>query len=615
MNNEKRVVALCGNPNVGKSTVFNALTGLKQHTGNWAGKTVELSYGKYEYNDAEYTVVDLPGTYSFSARSHEEKIARDFICSNKADVVVVVCDATSLERNLNIVFRTMELSDKVIVAVNLLDEAQKKHIDIDLDGISKMLRITVVGMSARSGKGIEELKCAVEKAINEDGEENQREKEQETLTVNEIYERAREICGKYVKQTDNRATNRQLKADRLLTNKYFGIPVMLAGLALILWITVSGANYPSQVLSSLLLGLEDEITSVFEFLHMPLWLTQMLTEGGYRVLAWVVSVMLPPMAIFFPLFTLLEDAGYLPRVAFNLDGCFKHCCACGKQALTMCMGFGCNAVGVVGCRIIDSKRERLIAIVTNCFMPCNGRFPTLIAIITMFFVGSAGGLLSSVLSSLMLVMIIVCGVLATFWVSKLLSKTLLKGIPSSFTLELPPYRRPQFGKVIVRSIFDRTLLVLSRAACVAFPAGIVLWIMANVNIGETTLFAYCTAFLDPFAKIIGLDGVILLAFILALPANEIVMPIIIMGYMASGTISQMPNLSQLHGLLVTNGWNMTTAICTMLFSLFHWPCSTTLLTVKKETGSLIWTLASAVIPTLLGIVVCAVVTLVFRIIA
>ena len=379
---------------------------------------------------------------------------------------------------------------------------------------------------------------------------------------------------------------------------------MILLFGIIFWLTISGANYPSQLLSDGLFWIEARLTEWCFAIQMPSWLHGMLVEGIYRVLAWVISVMLPPMAIFFPLFTLLEDLGYLPRIAFNLDKYFKKACACGKQALTMCMGFGCNAVGVTGCRIIDSPRERLIAILTNNFVPCNGRFPTLIAIITMFFAGSVAFPFQSIVSTLLLIAVILLGVFLTFGVSRLLSVTILKGIPSSFTLELPPYRKPQVGKVIIRSIFDRTLFVLGRAVSVAAPAGLIIWIMANVTIGDMTLLAHCSQFLDPFARLLGLDGVILLAFILGFPANEIVVPIIIMAYMASGNLVEFDNLLELKALLVSQGWTWVTAISTMLFSLIHWPCSTTCLTIHKETQSMKWTLLSFALPTAIGMVVC-----------
>ena len=340
-------------------------------------------------------------------------------------------------------------------------------------------------------------------------------------------------------------------------------------------------------------------------MHLPDQLISMLIEGVYRTVTWIISVMLPPMAIFFPLFTILEDLGVLPRIAFNLDKCFQKCCTCGKQALTMCMGFGCNAAAIVGCRIIDSPRERLIAIITNNFVPCNGRFPTIISIITMFFIGFQTNLISSIKSVLILTGVIILGILMTFIISKLLSKTLLKGLPSSFTLELPPYRKPQFGKVIIRSIFDRTLFVLGRAITVAIPAGFIIWIMANITISEESLLTICSNFLDPFAQIFGLVGGILMAFLLGFPANEIVIPIMIMAYMQTGAISEFNNLIELKNLLINNGWTWITAICVMLFSLMHFPCSTTCLTIKKETNSWKWTIVSFLIPTITGLVICA----------
>jgi ferrous iron transport protein B len=382
---------------------------------------------------------------------------------------------------------------------------------------------------------------------------------------------------------------------------------MLALLGLVFWITIAGANVPSSLLADGLFWIEDQLTALIMQWGAPEWLHGVLVLGIYRTLAWVVSVMLPPMAIFFPLFTLLEDLGYLPRVAFNMDKFFKKACACGKQALTMCMGFGCNAAGVVGCRIIESPRERLIATITNNFVPCNGRFPTLIAIITMFFAASAAGLFQSVISALMLVGVILLGIVMTLLISRLLSKTILKGLPSSFTLELPPYRKPQVGKIIVRSIFDRTLFVLGRAVMVAAPAGLLIWVMANIHVGDISLLAHCAGFFDPFARLIGLDGFILMAFILGFPANEIVVPIVIMSYMATGSLLELDSLDQLRQLLVSNGWTWLTALCTMLFSLMHWPCGTTCWTIRKETQSWKWTAVSFLVPTAAGIVVCFVV--------
>ena len=376
---------------------------------------------------------------------------------------------------------------------------------------------------------------------------------------------------------------------------------------IIFWITIAGANAPSALLSDGLFSLIEPAKSLFNSISFPAWLVGLLVDGMYKTLAWVVSVMLPPMAIFFPLFTLLEDLGYLPRIAFNLDNFFRKANAHGKQALTMCMGFGCNACGVTGCRIIDSPRERLIAVLTNNFVPCNGRFPTLIAVITMFF-AAAGGLAGMASSTVLLTGVVVLGVLMTLAVSKALSKTLLKGVPSSFQLELPPYRRPQIGKVIVRSVLDRTLFVLGRAVMVAAPAGLVIWLMANIKISDISILAHCAAFLDPFARLMGLDGYILTAFILGFPANEIVIPILLMSYLSTGSLTEFDSLAQLHTLLVGHGWTWLTAICVMLFSLMHWPCGTTLITIRKETKSAKWTLAAFLIPTAAGIAACMLLT-------
>ena len=363
-----------------------------------------------------------------------------------------------------------------------------------------------------------------------------------------------------------------------------------------------GANYPSEALHSFFASWEGKLMDGLCFLGIPKMWREMLVYGMYRVLTWVVSVMLPPMAIFFPLFTILEDSGYLPRVAFNLDKCFKKCNACGKQGITMCIGAGCNAAGVVGCRIIDSPRERLIAIITNSFMPCNGRFPTLIAVITMFFVGEAAG--ASIGAAFILTGIILLGVGLTFLVSWFLSVTFLKGVPSSFALEMPPYRRPQIGRVIIRSVLDRAMFVLGRAALTAAPAGILLWILANGRVNDMTILSYLSGLLDIPAKAMGLDGVILLAFLLGLPANEIVVPIMIMAYLSQGSLAEISEMSILKQLLVENGWTWATAVSVMLFTLVHWPCATTCLTIRKETGSLKWTFLSFMIPTILGCAIC-----------
>lgn len=633
---EEKVVAIAGNPNVGKSTVFNYLTRMHQHTGNWPGKTVANAEGWCNRSGYKYKIVDMPGTYSLMAHSAEEEIARDFICSGRAEVVVVVCDATCLERNLNLALQIGELTDRMIVCVNLLDEAKKKGIHVDIGRLSEQLKVPAIGLIARDGKGMKELLETIDHMMEQRNHKNLEPMGKETNRLmgedsNEVVEhqqnmdrkfqekkvasimnRAEEVCAACVTRKMERPDMRDRRMDKILTGKWSAYPIMMVLLLVVLWLTITGANYPSQLLAKGLFWVQDKLTDGFLYIGAPSWLHGMLVLGMYRVLAWVVAVMLPPMAIFFPLFTLLEDSGYLPRIAYNLDKPFKKCCACGKQALCMAMGFGCNAVGVTGCRIIDSPRERLIAILTNSFVPCNGRFPTLIAIITMFFVGAGSGIKDSVLSAVLLTMFILLGVGMTLLVSRILSKTILKGLPSSFTLELPPYRRPQIGKVIIRSILDRTLFVLGRAVMVAAPAGILIWIAANILIGEQSVLNHCADFLDPFAKLLGMDGVILIAFILGFPANEIVVPIMIMTYLAQGSIMEMGNLGEMKSLFVQHGWTWVTAVCTMLFSLMHWPCSTTLLTIKKETGSWRWTLVALAMPTLAGMGLCFLVAQVGR---
>jgi ferrous iron transport protein B len=424
--------------------------------------------------------------------------------------------------------------------------------------------------------------------------------------VTEIVTACERVARQAVAVKEVQYLERDQKIDRALTSRVTGIPVMIALLLGVFWLTIEGANAPSQLLSSALFSLMEPMKAFFARLATSPWLSGLLIDGMYKTLAWVVSVMLPPMAIFFPLFTLLEDLGYLPRVAFCLDDHFRKARAHGKQALTMMMGFGCNACGVTGCRIIDSPRERLIAILTNNFVPCNGRFPTLIALITMFFAG-AGGLLGSLASTLLLTGVIVLGVLMTLLVSRLLSATVLKGIPSSFQLELPPYRRPQIGKVIVRSVLDRTVFVLGRAVAVAAPAGLLIWLMANIPVGGGSALGACAGFFDPLGRLMGLDGTILMAFLLGFPANEVVIPILIMSYLQAGSLTGLESLGALRALFVAHGWTWLTAVCTMLFSLMHWPCGTTCWTIRKETQSWKWTAVSFLVPTVSGITICFIV--------
>lgn len=423
------------------------------------------------------------------------------------------------------------------------------------------------------------------------------------LIVADIYENAEQITQHVLSKKGNQRISFDQKVDTLVTSKWLGYPLMILLLIGVLWITIEGANAPSQLLATGLFAFQDQLTLWFQWFGAPDWVHGVLVLGVYRTLAWVVAVMLPPMAIFFPLFTLLEDSGYLPRIAFNLDHIFKKAKACGKQSLTMCMGFGCNAAGVTSCRVIDSPRERLIAILTNNFVPCNGRFPTLIAI-SAIFISGAMATFSGLINAMVITFIILLGVALTLLVSWLLSMTILKGEPSALVLELPSYRRPKIGAVIYRSIIDRTLFVLRRAIIVAAPAGAVIWILANVYVGEQNILSTVANTLNPLGQLMGLDGFILMAFILGLPANEIVLPILIMSYLATGTLQDFASLGELRNILVLNGWTWLTAVSVMLLTLLHWPCGTTLLTVYKETGSKKWVFLSFLIPTLIGFSVC-----------
>ena len=603
----RRTVALAGNPNVGKSTVFNALTGSRQHTGNWSGKTVACAEGRLR--GGGLTLTDLPGTYSLRAHSEEERAAREFLFSGQACAVVLVADAGCLERSLILTLQVLEVQKNAILCLNLMDEAAKKGIEIDVAALEQELGIPVIPCAARQGKGLHKLEAAIRRAAAGENEthptairypamdEDLTEEQRDDIATAAAALRAEEIALTCVRQPEC-ACARDDRADDVILSRRFGVPLMLLLLAGVFYITLFGANVPSEWLSTHLLALGTPFAGALAKLGLPPFFVSMLTDGLWRVLATVVSVMLPPMAIFFPLFTLLEDAGYLPRVAFQLDHAFQCARASGKQSLTMCMGFGCNACGVSGCRIIDSPRERLIAILTNSFAPCNGRFPLLIFLCSVFFAGSAAG------GAMLLTGVIAASVGLTLLVSRILSATVLRGEAVSFALELPPYRMPQIGRVIVRSVRDRTLFVLARAAAVAAPAGVLIWILANVQIENTAILSHITAFLDPAARVFGIDGVILLAFILGFPANELVMPLIVMGYLSSGTIASGVDFASFRALLLANGWTVQTALCTLVLTVAHAPCSTTCLTILRETRSAKWTLAAVLIPAGIGLALC-----------
>ncbi len=574
-------VALAGNPNVGKSTLFNAITGLHQHTGNWPGKTVAVARGKRRQKNLEFCFVDLPGTYALSGSSEDEQIAAEYLESGEADCTVVVCDGSCLERSLILALQILERTQRVIVCINLMDEAAARGITVDAAELEKCLGVKVVLTAAGRKRGIDRL--LEEIAAVKPGTAR--------MPYVDVVQEAESIARRCVR-TRPEESNWRHQLDRLLVSRRHGIPILFLLLLGIIWLTVWGANFPSALLQRLFDAGYGRLSQWFS--GAPGWLKGVLVDGMYATSARVVSVMLPPMAIFFPLFTLLEDIGYLPRMAFLLDHGMSRCGGCGKQALTLCMGLGCNAVGVTGCRIIDSPRERLAAILTNAMVPCNGRFPTVVLLGSLFFPGVGAAFLVAACVAL--------GVAGAMAASGVLNKTALRRERSTFVMELPPLRRPRLGQILVRSLLDRTAFVAGRALAVAAPAGAVLWVLAN-----TPLMGAAAGALEPLGQALGMNGIILLAFLFSLPANELLIPVILMATLGSGSLQSVADVGG--QLLLSSGWTWQMAVCTMVFTLFHWPCSTTLLTIYRETKSWKKTAAAFALPTAVGVVLCAMLNL------
>lgn len=613
-------IVLAGNPNVGKSTIFNRLTGQNQHTGNWAGKTVDIAKGHYAYKDSQINITDLPGAYSMSPNSPEEQVSSEYIVNSPYDVLVIVVSATSLERNLLFALQILMHTHKAILCLNMIDETEKNNIFIDTDELSLQLGIPVIPISAKKQKHILELNEMILDVADE---------KVATYKLNKLevikgagysyYEQTEELSSlaksivKYsVKANKSSYSSVDRALDKIFTSKLYGIPIMVLVFAIVFWLTAYGANYPSQLLSWAFDKLNLFFNILMQRINCPLNITSILSDGILTTTAWVVSVMLPPALIFFPLFALLEESGYLPRVAFNLDRFFKKAGINGKVSLTMLMGFGCNACGVMGCRIIHSKKERFIATVTNSFIPCNGRIPTLISLSGIFFTSFATGMKASILTTCIFMSLLILSVTLTLIVSKIITIFYKDDASSGFIMELPTYKKPQIIKVIIRTIKEKVLFVLSRAVLISIPAGAVIWLSVNLKINNIELITHFSNFINPAAVLLGLDGIILTAFILGFPANEIVIPVILMTYLNTSSLTDYSSTTQLGEILKANGWTTTTAICCCVFCLFHFPCSTTCCTIKRETSGISTTVFSVLIPLLTGTVICMLINYVAR---
>lgn len=643
-------ILLVGNPNVGKSSIFNILTHSHEHTGNWTGKTVKLA--RKNIINTSYTLIDLPGIYSLSSLSDEEIVAKDTLLFEQYEKIIYVMDSSNIEKNLHLLLQILEINKNIILCLNMVDELDIKGIKINDKKLSEILGIKVIRCSTSKNIGIKELieslneeskssynyvyDYNIEKGISDIFEYLTHQFKSRFIALKllekditlvdsiktkykldiidkdiqnylmhvnseEISDSVSSLLNNISKKIYNEVVDTSKEKeigtiDKIFSKKIYALPIMFIIMFGIFFITIVLANYPSELLSLIFNKFEICLVNLSNILKIPSYIYEPIIYGIYRVVSFIVSVMFPPLVIFFFLFTYAEESGILPRLAFNFDKVFK-CSGChGKQALTICSGFGCNACAIVGSRIIDSKRDKLIAILTNSFIPCNGRFPMIIALITMFFTNSNNKLQVSLYLTLFVILAILVSLLTSF----ILSKTILKGYNGFFILELPDYKKVKFKKVLKNSLIYKSLSILKKAVLVSIPCGIIIYLMTNTTIGNLSLFKIASNFLEPFGKLLGLDGVILLSFFLALPANEIVLPIIIMGYLGSKNVPMISNYLTIKEVLINNSWTYMTALSTILFSIMHFPCGTTLATIKSEVGTK-WMIYSFFIPLITGI--------------